>query len=242
MTTQAGVRLRAALAGLLGAVLASAAIGLAVAQGAPGQQPPVAVSPGQPVSGDPLPADDLDALFEQLNAQTPEDAEAADPEAAALPAPEWGQQGLLADPLAGEADVIVEPKPGVMIPREAFQSQSGAVLRGLDKITGRFTDLPVRVGTPITFGSLEITLQACYDTPPDVLPESAAFLKIRSQKAMAPESLPEAVAQRLEGVSEDSEERKRPQVFSGWMFGSSPGLNALEHPVYDIWVISCSAS
>ena len=29
-------------------------------------------------------------------------------------------------------------------------------------------------------------------------------------------------------------------LFSGWMFASSPGLSALEHPVYDVWVIRCT--
>jgi hypothetical protein len=226
------------LALLGGAATIAAVLGLAVAQGVPENTPPGDAT----VPAEAPAADDLDALFEQLNAEPSDDAALPAGEDAALGTPEWGQESLLSDPFAGQDDVIVEPKPGVMIPREAFQARSGAVLRGLDKITGRFTDIPVKTGKAITFGSLEITLQACYDTPPDVLPESAAFLKIRSKKALAPESLPPALAAKFAALPVDSEARLQPELFSGWMFASSPGLNALEHPVYDVWVMSCSAS
>jgi len=99
-----------------------------------------------------------------------------------------------------------------------------ATLRALDKITGRSTDIEVLVGTPAVFGSLEVDLKVCYQTPPEQAPESAAFLQVRSTKPQQGE----------DGVID------RPQVFSGWMFASSPGLSALEHPVYDVWVIECT--
>jgi|GEM_PF-1277042 len=131
---------------------------------------------------------------------------------------------------------------GVMIPREAFIQQPGAELRALDKITGRYVDLSVDNGQPVVFGTLEVTVETCYDTPPELPREASAFVKVKSLRPIAPESMPEDVAQRLEGLDEDDPRVLEPLVFSGWMYASSPGLNAMEHPVYDIWVISCNAS
>ena len=87
------------------------------------------------------------------------------------------------------------------------------------------------------FGSLKVELKACYQTPPEEAPESAAFLKIHSTQPVAVETMDAAVsADAVETVSEEN-----PELFSGWMYASSPGLSALEHPVYDIWVIRCTA-
>ena len=112
-----------------------------------------------------------------------------------------------------------------------------ATLRALDKITGRSTDIDVKVGEPVVFGSLKVELQVCYQTPPEEAPESAAFLKIASTQPVAVETMEAAVdAEDVETVSEEN-----PELFSGWMYASSPGLSALEHPVYDVWVIRCAA-
>ncbi len=92
-----------------------------------------------------------------------------------------------------------------------------AVLRALDKITGRTTDINAPAGVPVRYGSLIITAQYCYTVPPEEPPETTAFLQIDEEK-------PGQAQQRL---------------FSGWMFASSPALNALEHPTYDVWVITC---
>lgn len=116
-----------------------------------------------------------------------------------------------------------------------------AILRALDKITGRSTDFEMLVGEPKVYGSLRIDLEVCFQRPPEEPPESAAFLKILSatskqvQTMAVPRDLNEDELAATEG--EDVDVR-----FSGWMFASSPGLNALEHPVYDIWVIACSAT
>ncbi len=91
------------------------------------------------------------------------------------------------------------------------------VLQGLDKITARISTFTARIGELVRFGTLEITARACYETPPVEPPESAAFLQI---DAVDPGRPPE-------------------RVFSGWMFASSPSLSALEHPVYDVWVLDC---
>ena len=118
-----------------------------------------------------------------------------------------------------------------------FVKKDTATLRALDKITGRSTDINVKVGEPVVFGSLKVELQVCYQTPPEEAPESAAFLKIASTQPVAVETMEAAVdAEDVETVSEDN-----PELFSGWMYASSPGLSALEHPVYDIWVIRCAA-
>jgi hypothetical protein len=118
-----------------------------------------------------------------------------------------------------------------------YVQKDTATLRALDKITGRSTDIEVIVDEPVVFGSLKVELKVCYQTPPEEAPESAAFLKINSTQPVAVETMESAVsATEVETVSEEN-----PELFSGWMFASSPGLSALEHPVYDVWVIRCTA-
>lgn len=120
-----------------------------------------------------------------------------------------------------------------------YQQKDTVIVRALDKITGRSTDFEMNQGEPKVYGSLRIDLETCYQTPPEEPPESAAFLRITSatskqvQTMAAPRDLTEEEI--LASEAEDADIR-----FSGWMFASSPGLSALEHPVYDIWVIACS--
>jgi hypothetical protein len=92
------------------------------------------------------------------------------------------------------------------------------LLRGLDKITGRPTNISAPIGKPVHFATLTITARFCYSTPPSETPETTAFVQIEDHR-------PDQPARR---------------VFSGWMYGSSPGLNGVEHPLYDVWVISCN--
>ena len=92
-----------------------------------------------------------------------------------------------------------------------------AVLRGLNKITGRATDIEAPAGVAVRYGSLLITVRYCYTRPPEESPETTAFLQI-----------------------DDVQPGQEPaRVFSGWMFASTPALHALEHAVYDVWVITC---
>jgi len=91
------------------------------------------------------------------------------------------------------------------------------VLQGLDKVTARTVTIKAAVGETITFGTLEITVQACDRKPPTEPPESAIFLDIYEAKPGEPKT----------------------DLFHGWMFASSPALNALEHPVYDVWALEC---
>lgn len=92
-----------------------------------------------------------------------------------------------------------------------------ARLQALDKVTARITILDARVGTPATFGTLAIMLRACNGRAPDEVPDAAAWMEITDSRA-APGS---------------------PPAFRGWMFANAPGVNMLEHPVYDIRVLEC---
>ncbi|HEY2835960.1 MAG TPA: DUF2155 domain-containing protein [Rhizomicrobium sp.] len=92
------------------------------------------------------------------------------------------------------------------------------MLRGLDKITGRPTDISAPIGKPVQFATLTITARYCYSTPASETPETSAFLQIEDHR-------PDQGGKR---------------VFSGWMYASSPGLNGMQHPLYDVWVINCS--
>lgn len=121
-----------------------------------------------------------------------------------------------------------------------YAKQDRATLRALDKITGRSTDIVVKVGEPVVYGSLSIDLQSCFQTPPEEVPESAAFLRISSTRPVAEEQLESAAGGDKEAAATLAA-AENPVVFSGWMYASSPGLSALEHPVYDIWVIRCTA-
>lgn len=96
-----------------------------------------------------------------------------------------------------------------------------AVLRALDKITARITELEIPVGGKQGFGTLTIDVQYCRSRPPIEPPESFAYLTIHDRPA---------------GQTEEV------KVFEGWMLASSPALNGLEHPVYDVWVIACKAA
>lgn len=95
-----------------------------------------------------------------------------------------------------------------------------AVLQTLDKVTGRVRGLEAPVGQAVEFGPLSIVVRACRKRPPEEPPESSAFIEISERKS-------------ADTVNE---------VFKGWMFASSPAVSALEHPVYDVWVIDCRAA
>ena len=108
--------------------------------------------------------------------------------------------------------------------RPELSSEPGtiAVLRGLDKVTARTRDFDARVGERIDYGALGITVHYCRKRPPEEPPEVFAFLQVQDR--------------RTDGFGVETE---GDMIFSGWMFASSPALNPLEHPVYDIWVIDC---
>src|SRR5918996_4157232 len=92
-----------------------------------------------------------------------------------------------------------------------------AVFSGLDKITGRIISFDVALNETVRFGGLEVTPRACYSRPPTEAPNTDGFIEVDELT--------------LQG------ELKR--IFTGWMFAASPGLNAVEHPIYDVWLTEC---
>ena len=100
----------------------------------------------------------------------------------------------------------------------AAEPYGSAVLQALDKVTARVSKFEAPVGDSVRFGTLHIIARACDKRPPEETPESAAFLDISEIKPGEP----------TEGV------------YRGWMFASSPALAAMEHPVYDVWVVDCN--
>ncbi|WP_233350527.1 DUF2155 domain-containing protein [Henriciella barbarensis] len=151
---------------------------------------------------------------------------------------------------AAEDDAFEEEEQASSAP--TYSQEQMATLRALDKITGRSADFEIEVGAPIVFGVLEIDLKVCFQTPPEEPPESAAFLQIKeadyvetntlTKPRLASEVRAEMSAAETSDESPsvtESENEPAGPLFSGWMFASTPGLSALEHPVYDVWVIRC---
>ncbi|WP_421869147.1 DUF2155 domain-containing protein [Pararhizobium sp.] len=94
-----------------------------------------------------------------------------------------------------------------------------AVFSGIDKITGRITTFDVYIGETVQFGALQVTPRVCYSRDDTEAPKTDTFVE----------------------VDEITLDRKIRRIFTGWMFADSPGLNAVEHPVYDVWLNSCKA-
>jgi hypothetical protein len=163
---------------------------------------------------------------------------------------------------------------GILLsPAQADPMEGDAViLRALDKVTARTSDLEIPIGEYATFGSLTILPQKCLKRPPEETPETTAFLEITEHlnsadmdaashtataRIITPAETP-AAAPSGEPLPPPSDSNAAPPVntentandqnrgivrlFTGWMFASSPAINALEHPVYDVWVIDCKIS
>jgi hypothetical protein len=101
--------------------------------------------------------------------------------------------------------------------RAATISNSVAQFAALDKVTGRVSPLEIKMGQTMTFGALRVTPRACYTNPPTEVPQTAAFVEVD-------ELLLDGSARR---------------IFTGWTFAESPGLHAVEHPTFDVWLTSC---
>jgi len=95
-----------------------------------------------------------------------------------------------------------------------------AVFAGLDKITGRIISFDVYIDETVQFGALQVTPRVCYNRPPTEAPQTDAFVE----------------------VDEITLNRKVKRLFTGWMFADSPGLHAVDHAVYDVWLTDCKAS
>jgi hypothetical protein len=92
-----------------------------------------------------------------------------------------------------------------------------ALFAGLDKIMGVTTNFEVKIGEEVKFGGLIVKADVCNTTPITEEPKTASFVEI----------------------DEIDKDDKRTRLFSGWMFAESPGLNALEHPIFDVWLTGC---
>jgi hypothetical protein len=99
---------------------------------------------------------------------------------------------------------------------ERFENQV-AVFAALDKVTANISKLEIPINETKAFGSLKVTPRVCYARPPDEQPKTTTFVEVDDTQ--------------LDG------QKKR--IFTGWMFAESPGLNAVEHPVFDVWLTGC---
>ena len=87
----------------------------------------------------------------------------------------------------------------------------------LDKVTGRISHLEIPIDKTVEFGALKVTPRVCNTRPPTEAPHTSSFVEVDEVK--------------LTGEIQ--------RIFTGWMFAESPGLNAVEHPVFDVWLTSC---
>lgn len=92
-----------------------------------------------------------------------------------------------------------------------------ALFAGLDKITGKITRFEAGIDEVTRFGSLDVRARVCNTRPATEQPKTTAFVEVEEVL--------------LDGGTK--------RVFTGWMLAESPGLNAVEHPVYDVWLTGC---
>ena len=116
---------------------------------------------------------------------------------------------------------VEQPEDGrVLLPNQLLfdpEEHNGVVLRLLDKVTTQIATETVLVGSQINFGTLRLSVDACLENPSTQTPEAAGYFR----------------------VTETLGNQAPIPRFSGWMFASSPALNALDHAIYDLWVMDC---
>jgi hypothetical protein len=161
-----------------------------------------------------------------------------------LPPPPPSQQGIQTSPLPApgqQKQQQAAPDPNQPLPpqqpgpkgRPATKQQPGeanverppeqkipnptAMFSGLDKITGRIFPFEAAVDETVQFGALQVTPRACYTRPPTEPQNTTGFVQ----------------------VDEITLDGKMRRIFNGWMFATSPGLNAVEHAIYDVWLVDC---
>src|SRR6185369_14427863 len=127
------------------------------------------------------------------------------------PAPRGPRGPADTSPQPGD-EVITEP------PQQRIANKS-ALFSGLDKITGRIISFDVAIGETVQFGALQVTPRTCFTRPTTETQNTDAFIEV-------------------EEVTLQGEVRR---IFTGWVFAASPGLHAVEHPIYDIWLTDCKS-
>jgi hypothetical protein len=95
-----------------------------------------------------------------------------------------------------------------------------AIFAALDKVTGRISHLEIPINETVQFGALKVTPRVCNTRPPTEAPHTSSFVEVDEIK--------------LNGEIE--------RIFTGWMFADSPGLHAVEHPVFDVWLTNCKTN
>ena len=92
-----------------------------------------------------------------------------------------------------------------------------AIFAALDKVTARTSRFEVALNATAQFGALKVTPRVCYSRPPTEQPKTTSFVEV-------------------DEIQLDGHEKR---IFTGWMFAESPGINAVEHPVFDVWLTDC---
>lgn len=149
-----------------------------------------------------------------------------------------------------ELDRLSRSSSGVTFGLEVYAGRSdnplepvSVTLRALDKVTATYKDLVVPIGEPAAFGPLTLLPRTCDKRPPEEFPETTVFLEVYSTEldvqGRGGRSANQERRRRSAASRQGGQEPEGTPVFRGWMFASSPSLNALEHPVYDVWVIDC---
>ena len=116
--------------------------------------------------------------------------------------------------MAGVALALIAPTPAAAQRIE----NAVAVFAALDKVTAKISRLEVPLNQTATFGALKVTPRVCFTRAPTEPPKTTTFVEVEETQ--------------LDG--------KEKRIFSGWMFADSPGLNAVEHPVFDVWLTDCA--
>jgi hypothetical protein len=176
------------------------------------QSQPLAPLPGAPVAPAPPPNERPQAAPQQQQQQTGP--------IQALPGLPQGQRQPKGQPQQPadngpqpNDETVVEPPPQRI-------ANPTAVFSGLDKITGRITSFDVAINETVQFGALQVTPRVCYSRPPTETPNTDAFVE----------------------VDEVTLQNEIKRIFTGWMFAASPGLHAVEHPIYDVWLTDCKGA
>ena len=96
-------------------------------------------------------------------------------------------------------------------------STNAALMQAMDKVTGRVNKIIVPVKGQISFGDFSLVLRSCKKRPAEETPENFAFIDV-TDKSLGSEEY---------------------NIFRGWIISSTPGINAIEHPIYDVWLLEC---
>jgi hypothetical protein len=153
----------------------------------------------------------------------------APPFASVVCAPEWGRMQAKLQPMSRQvahrlkfAAALAAASACAVLAADPAAAQridnAVAVFAALDKVTAKISRLEVPLNRTATFGALKITPRVCYSRAPTEPPKTTSFVEVEETQ--------------LDG--------KEKRIFSGWMFADSPGLNAVEHPVFDVWLTDCN--